>query len=166
EILPEPPEARAANNPWPLWPKVKKTDYGQKEAMACFGADPREYLTTVKEIVGDGKKVTGIRTVRVEWKSEGGRMIPVEIPGSEQERPADIVLTAMGFTGPEDTLIGQLSLKTDARGMVLGRDGGYRTSTPTVFAAGDMRRGPSLVVWAIYEGRRAARECHAWLRER
>jgi glutamate synthase (NADPH/NADH) small chain len=166
EIMPEPPERRAAGNPWPLWPKVKKTDYGQLEAIELFGADPREYGTTVKEIIGDGRKVTGIRTVRVEWRAsdDNGAMAPVEIPGTERERPCDIALTAMGFTGPERLLIDQLSLDTDERGRVARRrPGSYLTNTPTVFAAGDMRRGPSLVVWAIDEGRRAARDCHAYL---
>jgi glutamate synthase (NADPH/NADH) small chain len=165
EIMPEPPVARASNNPWPLWPKVKKTDYGQVEAIEIFGADPREYLTTVKEILGDGERVTGVKTVQVEWKNEGGRLIPAEIHGSERERPADIVLTAMGFTGPERTLIDQLSLATDARGFVAARAGGHITGTPSVFTAGDMHIGPSLVVRAINEGRQAASECQKYLTE-
>ncbi|MDR1291900.1 MAG: glutamate synthase subunit beta [Clostridiales Family XIII bacterium] len=164
EIMPEPPAERAENNPWPLWPKVKKTDYGQLEAAELFGADPREYGATVKAVIGDGRKVTGVKTVRVEWRADGA---PREVPGTERERPCDIVLTAMGFTGPERLLIDQLSLGTDARGLVACRGpGSYHTNTPTVFAAGDMRRGPSLVVWAIEEGRRAARACHAYLSER
>jgi glutamate synthase (NADPH/NADH) small chain len=166
EIMPEPSIGRTPGNPWPLWPKVKKTDYGQKEAIELFGSDPREYLTTVKEIVGDGQKVTAVKTVRVDWQNDGGRMVSHDVPGSEVERPADIVLTAMGFTGPERTLIDQLNLATDPRGMVKGKHGGYRTGTPTVFTAGDMHRGPSLVIWAIYEGRNAARECHEWLQAR
>jgi glutamate synthase (NADPH/NADH) small chain len=178
EIMPELPDERAEDNPWPLWPRLRKTDYGQVEAIEMFGADPREYCTTVKEIVGDGGKVTGVKTVRVEWRPEdvrndgvrgvsggaGTRMTPVEISGSERERPCDIVLTAMGFTGPERLLIDQLSLDTDVRGFVkCRRPGSYHTNTPTVFAAGDIRRGPSLVVWAIDEGRRAARACHEYL---
>ncbi|MDR1043358.1 MAG: glutamate synthase subunit beta [Clostridiales Family XIII bacterium] len=164
EIMPEPPKERAENNPWPLWAKVKKTDYGQLEAVDIFGADPREYRTTVKEIIGDGRKVTGVKTVQVEWRADGS---PGEVQGTERERPCDIVLTAMGFTGPERLLIDQLSLDTDARGLVAGRrPGSYHTNTPTVFTAGDMRRGPSLVVWAIDEGRRAAKACHNYLSER
>jgi glutamate synthase (NADPH/NADH) small chain len=164
EIMPEPPEERAEGNPWPLWPKIKKTDYGQLEAADIFGGDPREYLTTVKTITGDGRKVTGVKTVQVEWRADGS---PGEVPGTERERPCDIVLTAMGFTGPERLLIDQLSLDTDARGLVAcRRPGSYHTNTPTVFTAGDMRRGPSLVVWAIDEGRRAARACHNYLSER
>jgi glutamate synthase (NADPH/NADH) small chain len=166
EIMPCPPEERASDNPWPLWPKVRKTDYGQLEAIDLFGADPREYQTTVKEIVGDERKVVGVKTVRVDWVSENGRPVPKEIPGTETLRPADIVLTAMGFTGPERTLIDQLDLKTDARGNVLSEAGGHKTSLMTVFAAGDMRRGPSLVVWAITEGRRAADQCHEYLMKR
>jgi glutamate synthase (NADPH/NADH) small chain len=164
EIMPEPPGERADGNPWPLWPKVKKTDYGQNEASALFGADPREYLTTVKEITGTDRKVTAVKTVSVEWKSEGGRVLPSPVEGSEQERPCDIVLTAMGFKGPERLLIDQLSLDTDERGNVATRrPGSYRTNTPTVFTAGDMRKGPSLVVWAIDDGRKAARACHEYL---
>jgi glutamate synthase (NADPH/NADH) small chain len=164
EIMPEPPEERAEGNPWPLWPKIKKTDYGQLEAADIFGADPREYLTTVKSIIGDGRRVTGVKTVQVEWGADGA---PAEVPGTERERPCDIVLTAMGFKGPERLLIDQLSLDTDARGLVAcRRPGSYHTNTPTVFTAGDMHRGPSLVVWAIDEGRRAARACHNYLSER
>jgi glutamate synthase (NADPH/NADH) small chain len=164
EIMPEPPAERAEGNPWPLWPKIKKTDYGQLEAADIFGADPREYRTTVKAIIGDGRRVTGVKTVQVEWSADGS---PNEVSGTERERPCDIVLTAMGFTGPERLLIDQLSLDTDARGLVAcRRPGSYHTNTPTVFTAGDMRRGPSLVVWAIDEGRRAARACHNYLSER
>jgi glutamate synthase (NADPH/NADH) small chain len=169
EIMPEPPEERAEGNPWPLWPRLKKTDYGQHEAIELFGADPRVYQTTVSEILGDGQKVTGVKTVRVEWFTPegGGAPVPKEVAGSEREYPCDIVLTAMGFTGPEKLLIDQLSLETDARGCVAVRKpGSFRTNTPTVFTAGDMRRGPSLVVWAIDEGRRAALCCHNYLTER
>lgn len=165
EIMPEAPERRTDSNPWPLWPKVKKTDYGQKEAIELFGKDPREYETTVKEIHGDARgAITGITTVKVEWKNMNGRMIPVEITGTEQHRPAGLLLSAMGFTGPERLLIDQMELATDARGNVA--TDGYKSSLATVFAAGDMRRGPSLVVWAIQEGRRAAAECHEYLMRR
>ncbi|MDR3305469.1 MAG: glutamate synthase subunit beta [Clostridiales Family XIII bacterium] len=166
EIMPKLPEERAADNPWPLWPKVFKTDYGQKEAIELFGADPREFLTTVKEIVGDGHRVTGVTTVGVKWEKQGGRPVAVEIAGTEKKRPANLVLTAMGFTGPERTLIDQMNLGTDARGNVAADESDYRTSLPTVFAAGDMRRGPSLVVWSIFEGMRAAKACDKYLRLR
>ena len=167
EIMPCPPEFRAADNPWPLWPKVQKTDYGQQEAISIFGSDPREYLTPVKEIIGgsDGR-VKAVKTVGVEWVNEGGRLFPKEVPGSEQVRPAEWVLTAMGFTGPERPLIDQLELETDARGNVATSKDSNKSSLLTGFAAGDMRRGPSLVVWAIWEGRRAAAECHGFITER
>ncbi|MDR0424518.1 MAG: glutamate synthase subunit beta [Clostridiales Family XIII bacterium] len=167
EIMPCPPKKRPAGNPWPLWPKVHKTDYGQHEAIELFGADPREYLTTVKEIVGgESDEVTGVKTVEVKWEIKNGRMAPVEVPGTEKLRPADLVLTAMGFTGPERTLIDQLELKTDTRGNVSTGADSHESSLLPIFAAGDMRRGPSLVVWAISEGRRAARQCHEYLQTR
>ncbi|MDR3072367.1 MAG: glutamate synthase subunit beta [Clostridiales Family XIII bacterium] len=166
EIMPELPAERTSGNPWPLWPRVRKTDYGQHEAIELFGEDPREYETTVKEIVGDGRKVTAVRTVKVRWENDNGRMFPVDIPGSMKERPADIVLTAMGFVGPERTLIDQLNLETNARGNIATEENGHKSNLLTVFTAGDMRRGPSLVVWAIFEGRRAALECHNYLNTR
>lgn len=166
EIMPKPPETRAQTNPWPLWPKVLKTDYGQQEAAQLFGQDPREYQTTVKEIIDDGAgRVKAVKTVEINWVNENGRMVAQEIAGSEKLRPADLVLTAMGFTGPEATLPGQLGLQQDARGNVATKTD-YKTSLTRVFAAGDMRRGPSLVVWAIQEGRRAATACHEYLNKR
>ncbi|GHU66461.1 glutamate synthase subunit beta [Clostridia bacterium] len=166
EIMPKLPDERAANNPWPLWPRVFKTDYGQEEASKLFGKDPREFLTTVKEIKGDGHRVTSVVTVGVEWEEQGGRMVPAELPDTERERPCGLLLTAMGFTGPERILIDQMNLQTDARGNVKADEDGYRTSLPTVFAAGDMRRGPSLVIWAIHEGIRAAKACDRYLRQK
>jgi len=163
EIMPCPPKSRTRGNPWPLWPKVLKTDYGQEEVKKLFGADPRQYLTTIRTINGRKGKVTSVTTVGVEWLRENGRLLPREIAGSEKDIPADLVLTAMGFTGPERTLIEQLQLETDCRGNVLAKYDGFKTSLLTVFAAGDMRRGPSLVVWAIREGREAAKECHKYL---
>ncbi|GHV55193.1 glutamate synthase subunit beta [Synergistales bacterium] len=164
EILPPPPEDRLPDNPWPLWPKTLRTDYGQREAHELFGADPRKYLTTVKEIKGEKGAVEGVVTVKVEWLREGGGMVPKPIPGSESEIPADMVITAMGFTGPERALIDQFQLDVDQKGNVAA-DAGYKSSLPTVFAAGDMRRGPSLVVWAIKEGRSAAVACDRYLNE-
>jgi len=161
--MPCPPKSRARGNPWPLWPKVLKTDYGQEEVKKLFGADPRQYLTTIRTINGRKGKVTSVTTVGVEWLRENGRLLPREIAGSEKDIPADLVLTAMGFTGPERTLIEQLQLETDCRGNVLAKYDGFKTSLLTVFAAGDMRRGASLVVWAIREGREAAKECHKYL---
>lgn len=167
EIMPKPPLKRAADNPWPLWPKIHKTDYGQEEAKALFGADPRTYQTTVKEVVGNTQTgVTGVRTVQVEWATQNGRMVPREVPGTEKLRKAGLVLTAMGFTGPEPALLNALELDKDARGNVQTAPESYKSSLSGVFAAGDMRRGPSLVVWAILEGRRAAQQCHAYLHKR
>jgi glutamate synthase (NADPH/NADH) small chain len=167
EIMPSSPKERALNNPWPLWPRTLKTDYGQKEAIDLFGADPREYLTTLKEIRGDDYgRVAEVTTVQVEWQRKGGNLIPAEIAGTERVRPAGLVLTAMGFLGPERNLIDQLSLETDGRGNVRTDPGSHKSSLLTVFAAGDMRRGQSLVVWAILEGRAAAAQCHEYLSSR
>jgi glutamate synthase (NADPH/NADH) small chain len=139
EIMPRPPLERAADNPWPEWPKVYRLDYGQEEAAAKFGDDPRVYLTTVK------------------------RFVPVEVPGTEQTRPAQLALLAMGFLGPEQMLPKDLDVELDGRGNVKAEHGRYETSVKGVFAAGDCRRGQSLVVWAINEGRGAARECDRYL---
>lgn len=165
EILPRPPETRQLNNPWPEWPKVYNLDYGQEEFLALHGRDPREYLVTAKRFLDDGNgQVAGIETVRVEWsKDESGRFVPQEIPGSEQTHPAQLVLLAMGFLGPEDAIPQALGLERDPRSNVKAEYDKFATSIPGVFAAGDMRRGQSLVVWAINEGRGAARECDRYL---
>jgi glutamate synthase (NADPH/NADH) small chain len=165
EILPRPPQERAADNPWPEWPKVYKVDYGQEEAAARFGADPRVYLTTVKRFLGDAAgRVTGVLTVQITWeKDAAGRFTPKEVAGSEQERPAQLVLLAMGFLGPEQPLLDQLGLERDPRTNIKADHGRYTTSLKGVFAAGDCRRGQSLVVWAFNEGRGAARECDRYL---
>lgn len=165
EILPRPPETRQPNNPWPEWPKVYNLDYGQEEFLALYGRDPREYLVTAKRFLGgESGQVTGIETVQVEWvRDEKGRFIPREIPGTEQIRPAQLVLLAMGFLGPEDTLLEALGVQRDERGNVKAEYGKFATNLPGVFAAGDMRRGQSLVVWAINEGRGAARACDLYL---
>jgi glutamate synthase (NADPH/NADH) small chain len=165
EIMPTPPMDRAEDNPWPEWPKVYKMDYGQEEAAAKFGADPRVYLTTVKKFVGDAAgNLAGVVTVNIRWeKNDKGQFTPVEQPGSEKEHPAQLALLAMGFLGPEQALLKDLKVETDARSNVKAEYGKYGTSVPGVFAAGDARRGQSLVVWAINEGRGAARECDRWL---
>jgi glutamate synthase (NADPH) small chain len=165
EIMAMPPMDRAADNPWPEWPKVYKMDYGQEEAAAKFGRDPREYLTTVKKILGDDAgHVRAVVTVNIRWeKNDKGQFVPVEQPGSEKEHPAQLVLLAMGFLGPEQALLKDLKVEVDARSNVKADYGRYATSVPGVFAAGDARRGQSLVVWAINEGRGAARECDRWL---
>jgi glutamate synthase (NADPH/NADH) small chain len=165
EIMPPSPEQRDASEPWPVFPRIFKVDYGQEEAMEVFGSDPREFLITTKKFVGDEDgNVKEIHTVKVEWKKDdAGRMIPVEIPGSEKVWPAQLVLLAMGFLGPDDQLPDQLGVKRDPRSNVSADYGKYKTSIDKVFAAGDVRRGQSLVVWAIHEGRGAARECDKFL---
>jgi glutamate synthase (NADPH/NADH) small chain len=165
EILPKPPMERAKDNPWPEWPKVYRLDYGQEEASAVFGADPRIYITTVKKFVGDANgQVKELVTVQIQWeKNEKGQFIPKEVPGTEQTRPAQLVLLAMGFLGPEQPLLEQLGIERDPRTNVKADYGKYSTSIKGVFAAGDCRRGQSLVVWAFNEGRGAARECDRYL---
>jgi len=165
EILPRPPVDRATDNPWPEWPKVYKLDYGQEEAAARFGADPRAYVTTVKRFNGDADgRLEGIVTVQIRWeRNEKGQLAPVEVPGSERVRPAQLALLAMGFLGPEPSLLSDLGLECDARTNIRAEHGRYATNLKGVFAAGDCRRGQSLVVWAINEGRGAARECDRYL---
>ena len=165
EILPQPPLDRAADNPWPEWPKVYKLDYGQEEAAAKFGADPRIYLTTVKQFTGDkAGNLKGLVTVEIKWeKNDKGQFIPREQPGTEKTLPAQLVLLAMGFLGPEQALLKEINVETDPRSNVKADHGKFTTSLPGVFAAGDCRRGQSLVVWAINEGRGAARECDRYL---
>ncbi len=165
EILPRPPEERQGANPWPQWPVVYKLDYGQEEAMAVFGDDPRMYQTLTKSIESDENgDVKGLKTVLIEWKKgKDGRMVFEEKPGSEELRPAQLVLLALGFLGPEQGIIDKMGLDKDARSNIKAEYGKYQTSVEKVFAAGDARRGQSLVVWAINEGREAARECDRWL---
>jgi glutamate synthase (NADPH/NADH) small chain len=165
EILPQPPMDRAADNPWPEWPKVYKLDYGQEEAAAKFGSDPRVYVTTVKKLNGDAKGgVKSLTTVQITWeKNANGQFVPAEVAGSEKEIPAELVLLAMGFTGPEQPLLKDLGIQTDARSNIVAEHGKFATNVKGVFTAGDCRRGQSLVVWAINEGRGAARECDRFL---
>jgi glutamate synthase (NADPH/NADH) small chain len=165
EILPKPPNERAADNPWPEWPKVYKLDYGQAEAKDRFGDDPRTYLINTKRFVGDENgHVKELHTVEIEWvRDASGRFTMQEVPGSEKIWPAQLVLLALGFLGPEETIVEQLGLDKDPRSNVKAEYGEFHTSVEGIFAAGDMRRGQSLVVWAINEGRGAARECDRWL---
>jgi glutamate synthase (NADPH/NADH) len=160
EILPTPPEKRAEDNPWPQWPKVFRVDYGHEEVRVKFGKDPRQYSTTAKEFVGDENgNIKGVNTVQVEWtKTETGQWKMSEVPGSEKYYPAQLILLAMGFLGPEKTVPNEINLELDPRGNIKTSCGPYGTSNPKVFAAGDCRRGQSLVVWAINEGRQAARQ--------
>jgi len=165
EILPKPPQDRAADNPWPEWPKVYKLDYGQEEAAGKFGADPRVYVTTVKKFISDSEgRVKELITVQIKWeKNDKGQFVPKEQPGTEKTIPAQLVLLAMGFLGPEQRLIKEIGVETDARSNIKAEHEKYTTSLKGVFAAGDCRRGQSLVVWAINEGRGAARECDRYL---
>jgi len=155
----------AASNPWPQFPNVYTLDYAQEEAKIRFGADPRAFSVLTKKFVGDGDgNVKELHTVQIERTvDETGRKIYTEIPGTEQVWPADLVLIAVGFEGPEDRMIDQLGLERDRRTNVKAQYGKYATSVEGVFAAGDMRRGQSLVVWAINEGREAAREVDKYL---
>jgi glutamate synthase (NADPH/NADH) small chain len=164
EIVPKPPLSRAPDNPWPQWPKVYKLDYGQEEAAALFGDDPRQYAIQTTKFVGDESgQLKEIHTIRVEWARDNGRMIPRNIPGSEQVFPAQMLLLALGFGGPEALVLDQFGIEKDQRANAKAEYGNFATSVPGVFAAGDMRRGQSLVVWAINEGRGAARECDRYL---
>jgi glutamate synthase (NADPH/NADH) small chain len=158
ELLGRPPETRAADNPWPQWPKIFRVDYGQEEAAAIFGKDPREFKVQTKRILGDDNgHVRAIEVVEVRFVSQpAGPPKLEEVPGTVRVLPADLVLLAMGFLGPEKAgLLSDLGVKLDGRGNVI-TDGNKQTSVPGVFAAGDMARGQSLVVWAIAEGRDAS----------
>ncbi|MDH3709159.1 MAG: glutamate synthase subunit beta [Cyclobacteriaceae bacterium] len=165
EILERPPLERAPDNPWPEWPKVYYLDYGQEEAKAAFGDDPRYYCSMTKKFVGDESgQVKEIHLVTVKWEQdEHGRYRPLEIPGSQKVLKADLVLLAMGYLGPESQLLEALGVISDARSNIQAPYGTFTTNINKVFAAGDARRGQSLVVWAINEGRAAARECDKFL---
>ena len=164
ELLPKPPDSRGPENPWPQWPRVLRTDYGHEEARAIFGQDPRTYAILTKAFIEDGQgNVKAIKSIRVEWVKDNGRFSMKEVPGSEQEWPADLVLLAMGFLGPEDAIAKELGIELDPRSNFKAEFGKFATSIEGIFAAGDCRRGQSLVVWAINEGRAAARECDRYL---
>lgn len=175
EVVPQSPDSRAENNPWPQWPKIFRKDYGHKEAAARFDYsqnpnktlqnDPREYAIQTVEFVDDGNgNVCAVKTVQLDWSKpqQGGPpFTPVE--GTEKEWPADLVFFALGFKGPEQQIAGQLGIEVDNRSNYQAEYGKYATSILGVFAAGDCRRGQSLIVWAINEGREAARECDRFL---
>jgi glutamate synthase (NADPH) small chain len=167
EIIPKPPLERAPDNPWPQWPKVYKLDYGQEEGQALWGADPRRYSVQTTRFVGDAaSQVSGVETIEVEWVKDNGRSVPRNKPGTEKLIPAQLVLFALGFAGPESPVLDQLGVERvkDMHGMAAKAEyGKFQTSNPRVFVAGDARRGQSLVVWAINEGRGAARECDRFL---
>ena len=160
EMMPKAPDHRAPNNPWPAWPRVCKTDYGQQEAIAVFGHDPRVYQTTVKEFIADDKgKLCKAVLVKLESKKDEktGRMAMVPVEGSEQTVEVDLVLIAAGFLGAQEYVTKDFKLALTPRTNVATEPEQYQTSVPNVFTAGDMHRGQSLVVWAIHEGREAAK---------
>ena len=166
EMMPKLPDERAASNPWPEWPRVCKTDYGQEEAIAVFGHDPRIYQTTVKEFIADKNgKLKKVKLVKLEAKKDPktGRMNMTEIAGSEFEMPADVVLIAAGFLGAQEYVAKAFGVKLNARTNVETAPGEFKTSVDKVFTAGDMHRGQSLVVWGINEGRHVAKEVDKFL---
>lgn len=159
EMMPKQPDKRAANNPWPEWPKVCKTDYGQEEAIAMFGHDPRVYETTVKEFLKDKDgNLKGVKTVKVSWEKdpETGRMNMKEVTGSEKVIDAQIVLIAAGFLGSQKYVTDAFKVEVDARTNVKTQPDAFKTSVDNVFTAGDMHTGQSLVVKAIRQGRECA----------
>mmetsp|Transcript_25281 Transcript_25281/g.39869 ORF Transcript_25281/g.39869 Transcript_25281/m.39869 type:complete len:565 (-) Transcript_25281:365-2059(-) len=163
ELLPRPPDQRAPGNPWPQWPKVFGVDYGHGEVRAVFGKDPRTYSVMTKEFLGDGEgNLRALVTVEVKLTDKGIEVVE----GSEVEHPCQLAVLAMGFVHPEQLLPGELKLDTDQRQNILAEYGDFRTSREGVFAAGDCRRGQSLVVWAINEGRGVADQCNRYLMKR
>ena len=159
-MMPKAPDKRAENNPWPQWPRVCKTDYGQQEAIAVYGHDPRIYQSTVKAFVKDKDgKLTGVKIVKLTWEKDAatGRMDMKEVPGSEQLLAADMVLIAAGFLGAQSYVTESFGVELNERTNVKTEPGSYQTNKENIFVTGDMHRGQSLVVWAIREGREAAR---------
>jgi NADPH-dependent glutamate synthase beta subunit-like oxidoreductase len=168
ELLDKPPAGRAPNNPWPEWPRIYRVDYSHAEVAAKTGHDPRQYALLVKEFVGENGRVKSVRTVELDWsKPTQGGPPWTEVAGTEKMWPADLVLLATGFLGPEKTIGEMLGVEIDKpRGnweTFKAQHGSFATNVPAVFAAGDCRRGQSLVVWAINEGRGAARAIDAYL---
>ncbi|MGI9259964.1 MAG: glutamate synthase subunit beta [Gammaproteobacteria bacterium] len=163
ELLGQPPYKRADDNPWPLWPVILRTDYAHEEAISQFGADPRSYGIITREFLKDDGQVSGLTASRVEWQQTDVKPEMVVVPDSEQDWEADLVLLAMGFLGPETYVSDALGVEYDERTNYLAHHGKFETSAQGVFAAGDCRRGQSLVVWAINEGRGAARAIDAYL---
>lgn len=166
EMMPKLPDERGENNPWPEYPRVCKTDYGQEEAAAVFGSDPRRYCTTVKEFIkGEDNKLTAVKTVRLEFvkDAESGRMNPVETEGSEEILPCELCLIAAGFLGAQAYIAEAFGVELNGRTNVNTENGKFGTNAEKVFTAGDMHIGQSLVVRAIREGRDAAREVDEYL---
>ncbi len=165
ELLDQPPIDRAADNPWPQWPIIQRTDYGHEESAEKFGADPRRFAMLSREFIDDGDgNVAGLRVVQIEWAKQDGKMQMTEIDGTEEVIEADLILLAMGFLGPESYVADVLGIEYDNRSNYLAEHGRFETSVAGVYAAGDCRRGQSLVVWGINEGRGAARAIDAYLK--
>lgn len=166
EMMPKLPDSRTLQNPWPQWPRVCKTDYGQEEAIALFGKDPRIYQTTVKELIADKNgNLKAVKTIGLESVKDAktGRMMMQEVPGTENEMPCELLLIAAGFIGCQEYVAETFGVSRDGRGNLTTGEGSYKTSVDKVFAAGDARRGQSLVVWAISEGRACAKEVDDYL---
>ena len=166
EMMPKLPDKRAENNTWPEWPRVCKTDYGQEEAIAVFGHDPRIYETTIKEIISDKKgNLKAVKTVKVKHEKDpvSGAVSMAEVPGSESILDADVLIIAAGFLGSRKYISEAFGVELNQRTNVKTEEGRYKTNAEKVFTAGDMHRGQSLVVWAISEGRSAAKEVDAYL---
>ena len=165
EIVDRPPNERADNNPWPQWPLIFRTDYGHAEAAAKFGQDPRQFAVETVEFVGDNDwNLTGLKIQEVDWTKERPGVAPfTPVEGSERLIEADMAFLALGFLGPEPKIADAFGVETGPRSNILANTSDYETSQPGVFAAGDCRRGQSLVVWAIREGRQAAEVCSAYL---
>jgi len=175
EVVPQSPDERAENNPWPQWPRIHRVDYGHAEAAARFdytengnktlAGDPREYsIQTTDFLKDESGNLCGVKTVQLDWSKPVENGPPFSpVPGTEKTWPADLCFFALGFGGPEQTIADQLELDTDQRSNFKAEYGNYATNIPGVFAAGDCRRGQSLIVWAINEGREAARECDRYL---
>jgi len=172
EMMPCPPVERAANNPWPEWPKVLKVDYGAEESIERFGHDPRVYETTVKEVLSEDGHIKAVKTIEVEFKTIDGKRTLCERERTEKTLPCDLLLVAAGFTGCEEYTAQAFGTELGPRGTVasfgeetpeLASPNGYATSVPKIFTSGDMHRGQSLVVWAIAEGRECARQIDSFL---
>jgi glutamate synthase (NADPH/NADH) small chain len=163
ELMPQPPMERAVDNPWPQWPRVFGVDYGHAEVQAVFGKDPRVFSVLTKEFIGDEDgNLKALITQDVEITAEG----PKAIEGTEKEWPCDLCVLSMGFVSPEEYVIGELGLDTDQRNNIHATYGDFRTNVEGVFAGGDCRRGQSLVVWAINEGRGMADSCNGYLQNK
>ena len=164
ELLPQAPAERAEDNPWPLWPVIHRVDYGHEEGIERFGRDPREYCILTKEFIGDDAgNVKAVKTIEARWTRVDGRWNMEEVAGTEKTWEADLVLLSMGFLGPEHYVSNEVGIDYDDRSNYRAEYGSYATSVKGVYAAGDCRRGQSLVVWGINEGREAAREIDRYL---